>query len=262
MRAPLLTLLLSILSTLANAQPGSVFIEDLTWPEVRNAISAGKSTAIYYAGSTEQNGPHMVLGKHNFIAHYVAGRVAEELGNALVYPILPFAPTGDRTKKTVHMKFPGTISISDSTFGAVAREVAESAIAAGFKNVVLMGDHGGGQEALKQVANDLDHEWASTGTHVFYVSDAYYKAAERVAEYLTQHGLVVGRHAGIHDTSELMFLDKDQRWIRHDQLGVGGEADGVYGDSGQASVELGERFIAIKITAAVSQIRRLIDPNK
>src|SRR6185295_1489882 len=147
------------------ASAATVLIEDMTWPEVRDAIAAGKTTAIYYAGSTEQNGPHMALGKHNFIAHYVSGRIAEELGNAVVYPILPFAPTGDRNKKTGHMKFPGTVSLSETTFGEVAREVALSAISAGFKNVVLMGDHGGGQDALKQVAVELDRQWSAKGAH-------------------------------------------------------------------------------------------------
>jgi creatinine amidohydrolase/Fe(II)-dependent formamide hydrolase-like protein len=126
MRALLPLLLLVLLTELAHAQSRSVFIEDLTWPEVRDAMANGKTTAIYYAGSTEQNGPHMALGKHNFIAHHVAGRIAEELGNALVYPVLPFAPTGDCTKKSGHMKFPGTVTLSEATFGAVAREVAAS----------------------------------------------------------------------------------------------------------------------------------------
>src|SRR6058998_1578905 len=105
-------LLLAVLPSLAFAQPKSVFIADLTWPEVRDAIAAGKTTAIYYAGSTEQNGPHMALGKHNFIARYVSQRVAEELGNALVYPIMPFGPTGDIATKTDHMRFPGSVSVS------------------------------------------------------------------------------------------------------------------------------------------------------
>src|SRR5262249_42965097 len=74
----------------------SVYIEDLTWPEVKAAIAAGKTTAILYAGSTEQNGPHLALGKHNFVAHYAAGEIAKKLGNALVYPTMPFAPTGSR----------------------------------------------------------------------------------------------------------------------------------------------------------------------
>src|SRR5439155_6722589 len=99
--------LLVFLPALAVAFAQSVFIADLTWPEVKQAIASGKTTAIYYAGSTEQNGPHMALGKHNVIAAYLAGRIAGELGNALAYPVLPFAPTGE------HMKFPGSVTLSD-----------------------------------------------------------------------------------------------------------------------------------------------------
>ena len=262
MRALLPSLLLSLLSTLSYAQSSSVYIEDLTWPEVRNAMTNRKMTAIYYAGSTEQNGPHMVLGKHNIIAHYVAGRIAEELGNALVYPILPFAPTGDRIKKSGHMRFPGTVSLSDATFGAIAREVALSAISAGFENVVLMGDHGGGQEALKQVANELNQEWSSRGAHVYYVPDAYYKSQERVREFLSERGMVVGRHAGIHDTSEVMFLDKAQKWVRKDKLAKGDGKTGVDGDPRQSSIDLGKTFLDIKIHSAVTQIKSLVSAGK
>ena len=67
----------------ASAQTGSVYIEDLTWYEIRDAMAAGKTAAILYAGGTEQNGPHMSLAKHNLIARHVAGQIAERLGNAL-----------------------------------------------------------------------------------------------------------------------------------------------------------------------------------
>jgi creatinine amidohydrolase/Fe(II)-dependent formamide hydrolase-like protein len=204
----------------------------------------------------------MALGKHNFIAHYVAGRIAEELGNALVYPILPYAITGDRTKKTGHMKFPGTVTLSDATFGAIAREVALSAIAAGFKNVALMGDHGGGQDALKQVATELDQEWSSKGVHVYYIPDPYYKSGELVRDYLIEHGLTPGRHAGIHDTSEVLFLDKEQKWIRKDELVAGDEKSGVDGDPRQASAALGKIFLDIKINSAVTQIKSLVNASK
>jgi creatinine amidohydrolase/Fe(II)-dependent formamide hydrolase-like protein len=218
-----IALALVLLAGLAHAQPGSVFIEDLTSPEVKSAIASGKTTAIYYAGSTEQNGPHMALGKHNFVARYVAGRIAEKLGNALVYPVLPFAPTGG------HMKFPGTVNLSDKTFGAVAQEVAQSAIAAGFKHVVLMGDHGGGQDALRQVASALDGK----GARVHYIGDAYFKSQ--------------AEHAGIEDTSELMYLDRDGKWIRSDKPG-----------SRQASAERGKRLLDAKVDNAVAQIRALV----
>jgi len=241
----------------AFTQSRSLLVEDLTWPEVRDAIARGKTTAIYYAGSTEQNGPHLALGKHNFLAHYIAQRIAEELGNALVYPVMPFAPTGDPLKKTEHMGFPGSVSVSEETFGAVAGEVALSAISAGFKNVVLMGDHGGGQETLKKAAEELNSEWAAKGVHVYYIADLYYKEKEQMREYLTKRHLEIDEHAGIDDTSEIMFIDKDKKWVRKDRLGRGNEKMGVRGDPRQASVKLGEMFVGFKIKNAVSQIRSL-----
>src|SRR5437660_7501259 len=150
-------------AAVAAQAPQSVYIEELTSPEIRDAIAAGKTTAIVYTGSTEQNGPHMVTGKHNFIAHWVAGRIADSLGDALAYPTFPFAPTGDVSPPTEHMRFPGSVTISDHLFGAVAGAVARSAIAAGFKTVVLMGDHGGGQDALARAAAPLDSAWRPRG---------------------------------------------------------------------------------------------------
>ena len=100
-------------------QGQSVWIDDLTWPEVQDAIAAGKRTAIIYAGSSEQNGPHMVIGKHNFIARALAQRIAEELGDALVYPVLPYAITGNAVTRTGHMRFPGSVSLPPEVFFGV-----------------------------------------------------------------------------------------------------------------------------------------------
>jgi creatinine amidohydrolase/Fe(II)-dependent formamide hydrolase-like protein len=244
------------------AQSESALIEDLTWTEVRDAIGAGKTTAIYYAGSTEQNGPHMALGKHNFIARYVSQRIAEKLGNALVYPVMPFGPTGDIATKTDHMHFPGSVSVSQDTFGAVAREVALSAIAAGFKNVVLMGDHGGDQEAMKKVAEGLDNECSPKGIHVHYIPDLYYKEKEQMREYLTKRNMAIDQHAGIDDTSEVMFIDMDGKWIRKDKLAPDNGKMGVEGDPTRASPELGKMFIDFKIQDAVAQIRSLVEDRK
>jgi creatinine amidohydrolase len=257
MKSLTFVLVLLFLPSVVLAQAKSVLIEDLTWTEVRDAIAAGKTTAIYYAGSTEQNGPGLALGKHIFIAHYTAQRIAEELGNALVYPTIPYAPAGDPIKKTGHMRFPGTVSLSEDTFGAVAREVALSAIAAGFKNVALMGDHGGGQQTLKKVAEALNAEWSPKGVHVYYISDLYYKEKEQMKEYLTKRNMVIDEHAGIDDTSEVMFVDKDNKWVRKDKLAPDNGKMGVRGDPTQASTGLGKMFVEFKIKNAVNQIRSL-----
>jgi len=262
MTSLIFALILLLLPSVVLAQSKSVLIEDLTWMEVRDTIAGGKTTAIYYAASIEQNGPGLALGKHLFIAHYAAQRIAEELGNALVYPTMPYAIAGDPIKKTGHMRFPGTVSLSEETFGAVAREVAISALAAGFKNVALMGDHGGGQQTLKKVAEALNAEWSPKGVHVYYIPDLYYKEKEQMKEYLTKRNMAIDEHAGIDDTSEVMFIDKENKWVRKDKLAPDDGKMGVRGDPTQASVELGKMFIEFKIKNAVTQIRSLTADKK
>jgi hypothetical protein len=153
----LLTMLAVLIAAPASAQTRSVWIDDLTWVEVRDAIAAGKTTAIIFVGSSEQNGPHMAIGKHNFIARYCAEQIAGKLGDALVYPIIPFAITGDAAAKTAHMRFPGSVTLPPDVFSGLVRAVAQSALAAGFKLVALMGDHGGGQERWRG--------WRGASTH-------------------------------------------------------------------------------------------------
>lgn len=271
--------LVLLLSPALVAQAKSVRIEDLTWTEVRDAIAAGKTTAIYYAGSTEQNGPGIVLGKHNFLAHYLSGKIAEQLGNALVYPTMPFAPTGnwgvtapgvmDPATKTGHIRFAGSVNISEETFGAVAHDVALSAIAAGFKNVVLMGDHGGGQAKLGKVAAQMNKEWGPKGIHVYYIPDLYYKEKELMRETMRKHGWPEDLHAGTDDTSEMLYLQTmvngaAGQWVRPGKLVNSREADGtgVDGDQTKGTVEMGKLFTDAKVSLAVSQIRQLIAAGK
>jgi creatinine amidohydrolase len=241
------------------ARSRPVLIEDMTWTEVRDAIASGRTSAIIYAGSTEQNGPHLALGKHNFVAHYVAQRIAEELGDALVYPTLPFAPAGDPVAKTGHMRFPGTVSLSPSIFEGVVREIASSAIVAGFRQIYIMGDHGGGQDQLRSAAESLDATWRSRGIRVRYVPDLYYKEKEQMRAYLALRHIPYDTHAGTDDTSEIMFIDTIGRWIRADKLAPSDStrqaATGVDGDPTKATREMGRVFIGYKVSNAVSQIR-------
>lgn len=113
-------------------QPRSVFVEDVTWPELRAAIAGGATTLLVVSGSVEQSGPHVALGKHNFRARTYAERIARELGNALVAPIVPAAPTSESL-----MRFPGTINVRQEVFAEYNAEIARSLAAAGFKHVVL-----------------------------------------------------------------------------------------------------------------------------
>lgn len=255
---------LTLAASAASAQSRSVYIEDLTWMEIRDAQAAGRTSAILYAGGTEQNGPHMALVKHNAIARYVAGQIAEKLGNALVYPIMPFSPAGDPIAKTGHARFPGTVSLSSEVFLGVMRQVALSAVAAGFKNVFLMGDHGGGLSEIKLAAESLDADWKAKGVRVFYVSDVQTQAGQQTNAYLAERKIPGGGHAGVAETSQMMFLDQTlkQNWIRRDKLtaakGQPEPATGINGDPSPGTVEMGRVFIDYKVNSAVEQIRKLL----
>lgn len=250
-----LAMLLALVAAPAAAQTHAVWIDDLTWPEVRDAVAAGKTTAIIFVGSSEQNGPHMAIGKHNFIARYCAEQIASKLGDALVYPVIPFAITGDATAKTAHMRFPGTVTLQPDVFAGVVRNVAQSALAAGFKLVALMGDHGGGQEELSRVAIALNALTKGSGARVLYVGDLYSKADTQFDEVLVRRGITSKElHAGISDTSAVMFLDAE-KWIRKDQIAAANEQTGVQGTPSKASAELGKIYLDLKIENAVNQIK-------
>lgn len=255
---PLRLALLLLCSNAAFAQGSSSFsspfLEDLTWVEVRDSVAAGKTTALYYAGSTEQNGPHMATGKHNFIARFVVGRIAIELGNALAYPVLPFAPTGDVIRKTEHMAFAGSITLTDETFARVARETAQSAQAAGFKCIVLMGDHGGGQATLGLVAKELSAQWRKEGIRVIHGSDVYERSNQMAIALLKERKLPYGDHASIIDTSELMYVSPSS--VRLGQRSAANLTTGSSGYAQQATAALGKQFIGFKVRAATEHIRK------
>ncbi len=256
----LLTALVFVfIASIASAQTRSVFIEDLTSYEIRDAMAAGKTSAIIFAGGIEQNGPHMALVKHNVIARYAAGQIAERLGNALVYPIMPFSPAGDPVAKTGHMRFPGTVSISSEVFLGVMRQTAQSAAAAGFRNIFLMGDHGGGQSELRIAAESVDAEWRAKGVRVYYVSDVNTKAGQQINAYLKEKNIVGGGHAAVAETAQVMFLDQGKTLIHADKFAVSAAGPetttGVGGNPGPATVELGRQFLEFKITAAMDQMK-------
>jgi creatinine amidohydrolase/Fe(II)-dependent formamide hydrolase-like protein len=244
----------------APAASGEVYLEDMTWTEVRDAIGAGRTTVIVPVGGTEQSGPHLALGKHNVRVHVLAGRIAGELGNALVAPVVAYVPEGRIDVPSGHMRFPGTISISDDAFRGVLEGAARSLRQAGFRDIVLIGDHGGYQTQLQAVATRLDREWAGTPARVHYVAE-YYRAGEApYAQALREHGLSaaqIGTHAGAADTS--LMLAVDPRLVRADRLAAApAPGDGVAGDPRPSSAALGQLGVDLIVARSVAAIRRAV----
>jgi hypothetical protein len=249
------------LGALGGAQSRSVWIADYTGQEVMAAVAAGKTTLIYCGGATHADGPAVTTGKHVNVGHYVAQRVAEEIGTALVLPINPYAPASAQMTHTSPASAAivgGTISLSDETYALVTKDVINSALRSvreseglvgqGFKNVMVMSDHSQGQDTLQRVARDLDAEWKGKGVRVYYI-DLAPVGKRLMNEHLTKLGIPLPRQTPIDDETELMFVDHDHQWVRHDQIST--EERKI------ATPETGKIFVDFKITAVVQQIRKL-----
>ncbi len=245
--------LVLLAAPLASAAPDTVFIEDLTWTELRDDVATGKTTLIVPIGGTEQNGPHMVLGKHNVRVRALADRIARSLGNALVAPVIAYVPEGSIDPPSAHMRFPGTISVPTDAFERVLEAAARSFRRAGFRDIVFIGDHGGYQAALKTTAERLNREWAKSPTRAHAIL-AYYRITETAyPKALAAKGLrddEIGTHAGLADTS--LALAIDPKLVRADRMQAKpSPADGVYGDPRRSSAELGQLGVdsIVKVTA-------------
>ena len=245
-----------------------VEFEKMTWVEVKEALAAGQTTALIYTGGVEQRGPQNANGGHNLIGHATVDAIAKKLGNAIYLPVLPFTPNN------ASAELPGTIGLTDELLGAILERLTDQAIVTGFKNVILMGDHGGGQPTVyATIAKKMNDKYSPQGIHVYYCDRVYTAASDAFEAYMATQGLPQDLHGGISDTSEMMYLDKDGTWVRKSLLKtaigdpvVDGKAqngptspnNGITGDARRSSAELGKKFMDMKIEYAVKQIRELV----
>ncbi len=245
-------------STLTAPLANTVEMADMTWVQVRGAVARGYTVAIVPTGGIEQNGPQMVLGKHDYIVRDTAARIAHALGNALVTPVVSFVPQGNYDPPSGNLAFPGTLGVPQAAFEATLEGIARSLKRAGFKTICFIGDHGGSQAGQAAVAARLTRAWAGQGVTVLQVAD-YYNVDKAQTAYLTAHGetpATIGFHAGIMDTSELLAAHpQGVDLARLKALPWHAEPAGDSGDPAHASAAYGKALLAIKIEAAVRQIR-------
>ena len=257
----------------AAAKKDLVEFEMMTWPEVKAAMAAGKTTALFYTGGTEQRGPQNVNGGHTLMGREIVRTIAQRLGNAIAVPVLAYTPNN------ASADLPGTIGLTPELLGAILERLTEQAMTTGFKNVVLMGDHGGGQPATyAEVAKKMDAKYAPEGRHVYFCDEVYAKAQGDFDKWLVEHGYPSSSHAGIPDTSTMLYLGGDKGWVRKDLVataegdpapprearGRGRQNDpnapprknnGITGDARRSTAALGKMAFDIKIDYAVKQIQ-------
>jgi len=245
------------------ATAASVFLEELTWTELRARVSAGTTTVLVPIGGTEQSGPQIALGKHNVRARFLAGRIAARLGNALVAPVVAYVPEGSIDPPSSHMRFPGTISIPVDVFERTLESAAQSFRRHGFRDVVFLGDHGGYQSAVRHAAERLNRQWTGTAARAHAV-EAYYRAVEssypRALEARGFRPDEIGTHAALADTSLTLAVAPDL--VRTDLLSSNvklGPAEGVYGgDPRRASAELGRIGVDLIVGETTAAIRKAV----
>ncbi len=245
----------------AGRAPDSVFIEDLTWAEVRDAIRAGTTTVIIGTAGTEQKGPHMVDGEHKFVMEYAADKIARALGKTLVAPVITYVPEGSWETVGGHMGKPGTITLPEDRFIELLVNAGRSLKSGGFTTILFLGESGGNRSGMRTAATQLTELWKGEAK-AFWIDDYYTKSHADQNAYITKTMGIpaneIGGHANLLDTSELLFVNP--KHIRKNKIAPGGgyPTSGVSGDPTRSSAALGMVFVQMKIDNAVAQIKAMM----
>ena len=237
----------------------TIWIEEMTWIEIRDAIASGKTTAIVSTGGIEQNGPYVAMGKHNYILQTACDQIARELGNALCTPIVKLVPEGGIDEPTGHMRYSGTISVRQETFEAVLEDVGKSLKAHGFTNIVYIGDSGGNQSGQDAVAKKLNMSWTDARAH--HIGEFYANAA--LIQYMNDElGITEPEDDGVHDSYWITALQMvtDPTTVRYDERVAAGKAvvNGVSIAPKEKSIEVGKKLMAWRVERTSKLIRDAI----
>ena len=213
----------TLCSTLALAQTAApvdvaniVDMELLTHAELSQKLKDGWTSVLLAAGGTEERGPQDVLGGHTMMAHSHAAMIARKLGKTLVAPVLPIAvnATGLNANREMADQ-PGAMQMPAEVFKQVQLAEIDSLARSGFKDIYVMGDHGGGQNEMKEAADEMDKKWSAKGTRAYYVSDFYNKTHDDVDMYLFEHKLPIAGHGAMLETSIMLYLEPSPgAWVR------------------------------------------------
>jgi creatinine amidohydrolase len=241
----------------------SVWTEELTWMEVRDAIKAGKTTGLILTGGVESNGPHLATGKHNFVLKVMGEAIARKLGNALVAPIVtlePGRPDADRVA-------PGSVFLSQATYRAVLTDMGSSLRGMGFTTVILMGDSGGNQGAMKEVAAALDEKYKAAGTRFYFIPEFYdYSSVQKLIQSSgIPEQIEIGASQGSDGLHEEYGIDAlmalyDPKTIRIDERTKANRAtiNGVSLLPMTKTLEMGRKIVELRTKITVDAINKAV----
>ena len=238
--------------------PDTVWIEEMTWMDVRDAMKGGKTTIIVPTGGIEPSGPWLTLGKHNVVLRTTCDAIARKLGNALCAPIIPLVPEGSIDPPRGHMDTAGTISMREETYEAMLTDVVHSMKMHGFENIILIGDSGGNQRGQKAVAEKLNAQWNAKPI-VAHIPEYYDNAS--IQKFLVRLGVTTEgqKSDNLHDEPfyTLNMMAADPNSVRWSQRVKAGKAtiDGVSIADKTRAVALGKKIVEFHAANTVAAIR-------
>jgi creatinine amidohydrolase len=236
----------------------SVWLEELTWMEVRDLMRAGKTTIIVPTGGVEQNGPYLAAGKHNYVLQATCPAIAKKLGNALCAPIVPFVPEGAIDPPADHMKYPSTISLTEPTYRAMLTDIVSSLKSHGFERIILIGDSGGNQAGMKAVATELSAKWTGSKTSIRYIAEYYdypgtYKWADQAFGWDEK---IEGLHDDPVITTTMMTVNPDLVRIKERQAKGKASINGISLVPIDKAVAAGRRIVDHRAEVTVDAIKK------
>lgn len=239
--------------------PNTVWMEEMTWMDIRDALKAGKTTAIITTGGMEPNGPWLVTGKHNYVLHANCEAIARKLGNALCAPTVKFVPEGGHNPPTSHMTSPGTISAREQTFRMLLDDIVTSLKVHGFQKIFLIGDSGGNQAGQRAIADSLNKQWG--GKPLVAHIQEYYDYAS-VSKHMEEKGVKQVKSDGLHDDPEItlnMLID-DPKSVRLDERIKAGKADinGVSLKDKKKNLEWAKEVVAFRTQKTIEAMEKAI----
>ena len=237
----------------------SVWLEELTWLEVRDLLRSGHRTVLIASGGIEQNGPYLALGKHSIILRATMEALARELGDALVAPIISFVPEGDIEPPSSHMRYPGTVTVTQETFRALVTDIARSMKTHGFGHVILVGDSGGNQDGMAAVAAALSEEWKGSDTDIAFIPEYYDNP--RWNAWIAEQGIheeLEGLHDDVRHSSLMMLVDT--AYVRVGPRMAAGlfHINGVELAPVERTLDLARRLVAYQAKVTADAIRARI----
>lgn len=248
----------------------TVWIEEMTDPEVRAAIAGGKTTGIILTGGVESNGPHLASGKHNFVLQLTGEAIARRLGNALVAPIVTLEPG-----QVGRTEIGGWVSLSQETYAAVLTDMGDSMRGMGFKNILYLGDSGSNTRGMQTAANALNDKYKGAPAKFYHIPEYYdYASVQRYIQTELQipEQIRIGQSNGwadqIHEEyaiTALMLLN-DPKLVRYDQRVWAGRAviNGVPLEPKARVIEHARQFLELRTKLTVAGIQKALgtDPPK